>query len=44
MQSGRVKAAADKRNVGKRINLPEHADAIDHDNLGAARRWSALHR
>ena len=37
MQSGRVKSAADVRDVGERVQLAEHADAIDEDDVGVAR-------
>ncbi len=39
MQSGRVKAAADERDVGERVKVAEHADPIDDDDVRVARRF-----
>ena len=38
VQAGRVKAAADERDVGERVEIAEHSDAIDHDDVRVARR------
>ena len=37
VQSGGVKSAADERDVGERIEIAEHADAIDEHDVGLRR-------
>ena len=37
-KSGRVKAAADVRDVGERVQFAEHANAIDDDDVGVRPR------